>query len=594
MNLKHLRTYITLFRTVFRRHRGRVLILSFLGFVNGALDSAGIGMLIPLFSLTLNDPVAGTDMITRSIRTVLALLGFDLTLASLLTFAAVVFGGKAIGEFLLVYLRVRISADYAHETQSGLYVKTLHSAWPYLLTQRIGHLENILTSDVRASEQLLKHVCGFAPNAARFAAYFAVALSISTRITLISLAAGLVILAGSKPLFSRTKKLAARVVALNKIIAHRINQSVQGLKTIKSMALEEAIASRMDSVFAKHRTLRIKTSFLHQLGRAFIEPLAFVFIIALFAFSYARTDFNLARFGVVVFLIQRIFGSVKQVQQSMHTMEEAFSHTDRIEELERATEEYRERDRGRRPFGFQREIAFERVRFAYRANAPVLEDVTFRVSKNEMVGIAGPSGAGKTTIADLLLRLVEPSSGRILIDGVPVSEIALGELRSRIGYVAQDIFLENDTIEKNIRFYADDRRISGEDMLRAARLAHCFDFVTELPEGFKSVVGERGVKLSAGQRQRIVLARVLARRPEILILDEATSALDNESESMIKQAIEDLKARVTVIVIAHRLTTVMNADRLLVLDRGRIVEEGPPHSLLQDKNSYFSKTYAIA
>ncbi|MEK7074695.1 MAG: ATP-binding cassette domain-containing protein, partial [Patescibacteria group bacterium] len=223
---------------------------------------------------------------------------------------------------------------------------------------------------------------------------------------------------------------------------------------------------------------------------------------------------------------------------------------------------------------------------------PILTDVSFRIAKNEMVGIIGPSGAGKTTIADLMLRLFVPDNGEIAIDGKDISRFSLHDFRRHIGYVSQDIFLMNDTIADNIKFYNDS--IDETHLIEAARMANIYDFIMSLDKGFKTIIGDRGILLSGGQRQRVILARALVRKPAILILDEATSALDNESEALIQKSIEGLKGSVTVIVIAHRLSTIIRCDRLIGLEDGKIVEVGTPQELLENDNSYFSKVYNLA
>ena len=237
------------------------------------------------------------------------------------------------------------------------------------------------------------------------------------------------------------------------------------------------------------------------------------------------------------------------------------------------------------PFYFERELAFKNVSFSYEGGKQVLSNVDFSIARGETIGLIGPSGAGKTSVADLVLRLFKPTAGGIVIDGKPISDISIESWRRNVGYVAQEVFLLNTSIEDNIRFYRPD--LSKEAVVAAAKQANIYDFIMGLPEGFETITGDRGVMLSGGQRQRIALARALADKPSLLILDEATSALDTESEKLIQASIHALHGSVTVLIIAHRLSTIEHTDRLLVLEDGRLVEQGTPRALMENKNSYF-------
>ncbi|HPI32158.1 MAG TPA: ATP-binding cassette domain-containing protein, partial [candidate division Zixibacteria bacterium] len=239
---------------------------------------------------------------------------------------------------------------------------------------------------------------------------------------------------------------------------------------------------------------------------------------------------------------------------------------------------------------FREVIRYEGVWFRYETSDDVLRDVTFEVRKGEVVAIVGPSGAGKSTLLDLLPRFYDPQRGRVAIDGHDIRTLSLASLRRQMGIVTQETLLFNDTIANNIAYGLTD--VPRERIEEAARIANAHQFIAEFERGYDTPVGNRGVMLSGGQRQRVAIARALLRDPAILIFDEATSALDTESELLVQEAIDRLMRDRTVLVIAHRLSTVKNADRIIVLDRGRIVECGS-HSDLLRHNGLYNRLYTM-
>ena len=234
------------------------------------------------------------------------------------------------------------------------------------------------------------------------------------------------------------------------------------------------------------------------------------------------------------------------------------------------------------PLALQGAVRFEQVSFHYstRADITVLQDVSFDVRPGERVALVGPSGAGKSTVASLALRFYDPVSGRVTIDGKDARDYDLTALRDRMAIVPQEVLLFGGTIRENIAYGKPDA--SADTIEAAARKANAHDFITSFPQGYETVVGERGIQLSGGQRQRIAIARAVLKDPAILILDEATSALDSESERLVQDALDQLMKGRTSIVIAHRLSTVRDADRILVLDKGRVLESGTHDELIAD------------
>lgn len=592
MITEFLHNHFFLFNTIFRKQKWSLVILGVLGFTNGLFDSISIGMMIPMIALLTGGEVAEDSTVVQALERGLAFFHIGIKFRSLFILMVLLFLAKAVGELVLGYIRMHIAQKYEHDMRIGLYKKVLDARWPHLMHQKIGYLENVLMVDVKSSTGLLSRLGVTLPTMASLVVYMAAALAISFWVTIITVVSGFLLLVMLRPIHMRVGRYTGKIVQINKTLAHRINEIIQGMKTIKAMRLEGDVLKKETPTFENLRDTMLKSTMVKLMSTAIIEPASMFVIFGVFAFSYSRPGFNLGNFVAVIYLIQRIYNQIKKMQGGILAVSESMPYINHLLKLQEGLIANEETDTGTKPFQFQRELAFREIVFAYGPDSKVFSGLSWQIKKNEMVGIIGPSGAGKTTTVDLILRLFEPQGGTISIDGVPSTEFRLNELRRNIGYVSQDIFLENDTIEQNIKFYRD--YITDEDMVKAAKDAGIYEFISGLPKGFQSMIGERGILLSGGQRQRVILARILAQHPQILILDEATSSLDNESEAVVRQSLENLKGKVTVIVIAHRLSTVMHLDRLLALNHGRIIEEGTPQELLHNPQSYFYKVYQLA
>ncbi|MDP2586432.1 MAG: ABC transporter ATP-binding protein [Candidatus Komeilibacteria bacterium] len=586
-----IRAVIGLSRKAFFKYKWQILSLTALGLVSGFLEGIGVNALIPLFSLAADVGSSGDDLVTRTIMELFARFNLSFSLKYLLIFIITLFILKALVIIWFNYIKIKITADYEHNTQTALFKQTLKSHWPYLLKQKIGYLEKVLMTDVAYSSSLLQQLGSIIMILTGLLMYMLIAFNISVTITLITLTLGAVLFLVLKPFTYRTRKAAHEKSELNKETSHHINENILGLKTIKSFLVDNNVSAAAAAYFKRMKELNISVYMTRSITGSLMQPISLIFICAVFAFSYRSPDFNFAAMIAVVYLIQKMFQYIQQLQTAMHHLSESIPYLKSVLNYQQKADDNREEPGGEHAFKFEKSLEFKGVSFFYNPAAPVLDQLDFSVNKGEMVGLIGASGSGKTTISDLLLRLFNPSAGAVLLDGINAEEIKLKDWRFNIGYVSQDIFLVNDTIASNIKFYNED--VSDAQIHEAAKMANIDEFIQGLPEKYNTIVGERGTFLSGGQRQRIIIARVLARKPQLLILDEATSALDNESEVKIQEVIDGLKGKLTVFVIAHRLSTVLNSDKLLVLAGGKIVEQGRPAELLKDKETYFSKAYNI-
>ncbi len=341
-------------------------------------------------------------------------------------------------------------------------------------------------------------------------------------------------------------------------------ESLGAVKEVKALGMEERYKSLLKEIMARYRRINTAFAVVNHLPENIIEILAVTGVVSVFGYVHltgaTQTTEVLAKMGFFVIAGQKMFSCVSFVlaqrmkfasmMPGMFLIHEAIHHPEEMEVLVRG-ESFRSLEQG---------IKLERVGFSYRTGNPVLKDFSMEIPKNKMTAVIGPSGAGKSTIADLLLGLYHPQEGRITVDGKDLSDYSLSTWRERVGYVGQEPVIFNVSIRENI--LAGRPGASKDEVIQAARVARIHDFITTLPQGYDTIVGDRGAKLSGGQKQRVVIARVIIRNPDLFIFDEATSALDGETEAEITAAMEDLAGHRTLLVIAHRLSTIKKADHV--------------------------------
>ena len=387
--------------------------------------------------------------------------------------------------------------------------------------------------------------------------------------------------------FSRlVRRHRKRVQGYLAILTHRVSEALQGLRVIKIFGIEEAkvnqfVRENRSTYRQMARVIRLREG-----TRFLIEALSGLAVAAILGYGgrlVASGEMTSGDFFSILTAIIMAFTPLKKLGGAYTQFQETLGVFERVEYF---LDYQQEEDQGQPLEGLKREIRYERVSFSYPGtDTEILQDINFTVAAGKIFAIVGPSGAGKSTLVDLIPRFYNPTSGRILWDGIDLRDISLKDLRQQMAIVTQDVVLFSDSIFENIAA-GSSGRATMEEVERAARIAQAHEFISALPEGYNTVLDENGLNLSGGQRQRIALARAVLRNPPLLVLDEATSALDSVSEEAIQEALDEVMKGRTTIVIAHRLSTIINADQIIVIDNGRIVARGTHRELMEGSALY--------
>jgi len=490
------------------------------------------------------------------------------------------------------------SAQLSVRTQEGLVRDLRTRLFSHLLTLDLGFFQRtrtgqlisgIITEVDQTKAVISASLLSFFQNLVVVAVTLFILSQISLRLTLLTLAFVPFLLLGLQSLLRRLRAHArARAHERGEITA-TVSERLGAIRLIRSYGEEARETSHFRAQADRYRKRVIRTQRFSSLTSPVTEVFSgFLVILIIWAGTkpaLVGLTAPLAPETIIVFLLAalKLTSPLKAIASFPAAMAVTMASAERVFDFldEPSTEVDRPGDEVAR---FDREIAFERVSFRYGDGDLVLRDVSFNLGKGRIVALVGPSGAGKTTIADLVPRFHDPTTGQILMDGVPLTRIGRRSLRALMGVVSQDTVLLNDTVRGNIAYGSPEATPAMVEA--AADAANAAGFIAELPNGYDTMLGERGTRLSGGQRQRIAIARALLRDPPILILDEATSALDTESERLVQQAIERLMRERTVLVIAHRLATVRDAAEIVVLDEGRVVQRGSHEELLRAGGLY--------
>lgn len=506
----------------------------------------------------------------------------------------IVIFGKGLFTFLSSFLMKSIGFKVGKKLRDDLFGHIIYQSSDYFDYKSTGDLMSRLTNDV---DRIQVAVAGSMGDLIQ-EMFILLALLVYIFITdwRLALISFVVVPVAVIPLALFSRQLKKKGLLSQEKMAQIYNllhETITGNKIVKAFTMEKFEIKKFSQATLSYFKTSLKLAMTGSLTSPFMEVLGGVvaaFVLVLGATKIVQGHISPGDFVSFVVAIFYSYTPIKRLSRANNSIQQGVACYERIQEILNSKSQIVEHPKAYPLPPVKGSVKFENVSFGYNEMMPVLQEVSFEVMPNETVALVGLSGAGKTTIINLLSRFYDSTSGKITIDGIDIREVSLSSLRSQIGLVTQELILFNDTVRNNIAYGLEE--ISLDKIKEAAKAAKAHDFITKLPKEYETIIGEKGTLLSSGQRQRLAIARALLKNPPILILDEATSALDSESERLIQIAMVNLMKNRTTFVIAHRLSTVRRVDKIFVLDKGAITEIGT-HKELCSKDGVYKKLYDL-
>lgn len=562
-----------------------------LGLIAAVLEGIGLSFILPIVELVqVDDPVREADGLMATFVAAYQLVGVPFTLGFVIVGVAVVMIVRYTTSFIVAWFREALRTYYIRDLQYRAFDAALGARVEYFDEEGSDDIVNGIVTQTYYAGRVIKRVVQCLENGFLSLVYLLIAFAISPALTVFAL----VVLGGITVLLrgvlTSGYSVGDQVAEANERRHEAAQAGTQGIRDVRIFGLAEELYQDFVSAVEKYTEARIVLRRNEAAINNFYNLSVAVSVFVLIYLGLTFVDLSLGALGVFLFAMFQLGPKLSELNELVYQVENDLPHLVRTQEFIRELERYKE------PTGSDREtpseverIAFDDVWFGYD-ETPVLRGIDLDVEKGEFVAFVGESGAGKSTIVSLLARLYEPDRGEIRANGVPIDEMDPGEWRDRLAIVRQQPFVFNDTLEYNLTIGK--RDATRQEIDRACEIARVDEFLDGLEDGYETVLGDEGVRLSGGQKQRVSLARALLEDADLLILDEATSDLDSNLEREVQRAIERIDRDYAMIVIAHRLSTVKNADRIYTLEDGRISEFGE-HGALVDNGGKYAELYAI-